>query len=115
MGNNSAPPLAPHMLGIPGGSRVTTIQQAKIFPAEGHAPMSGTEQNLHRAMMGGTPTLQNAGLVGNLMGGLTSIKAAPLAATATRKQQFWGMRSTVRSALMFDVKMFWLAAKTQGL
>ena len=81
-GNNSALPLAPHMLGIPGGSRVTTIQQAKIFPAEGHAPMSGTEQNLHRAMMGVTPTLQNTGVGGNGMGGTTSPEAAPPAATS---------------------------------
>ena len=40
--NDSAPPSAPHTLGIPGGARVTMIQQATIFLAEGHAHTAGT-------------------------------------------------------------------------
>ena len=42
LGNDSAPPLAPHRLGIPGGAGVTMTQQANTFLAEVHAPVEGT-------------------------------------------------------------------------
>ena len=58
------PPSDPQTLGIPDGAAVTIIQQETTFPVESHAPTSGTEQNLHRAMMGGTTTLQNTGVGG---------------------------------------------------
>ena len=63
LGNDSAPPLAPHRLGIPGGAGVMMTQQDTAFPAEGNAPTAGTAQNLHRMLMGGTPMLHNTGVI----------------------------------------------------
>ena len=40
--NNSAPPSAPHMLGIPGGTAVMITQQATKLPVGVNAPMAGT-------------------------------------------------------------------------
>ena len=67
-GNDSAPPSAPHILGIPGGAGVTMKQQNTEFLMEGYAPATGTAQNLHREIMGGTTMLQNTRLGGNIMG-----------------------------------------------
>ena len=112
-GKDSALPLAPHMLGIHGGSGVSMIQQATTFPAEGHAPMSETEKNLHRSMMGGNPTLQNTGVGGNGMGGMTSPEAAPPAATEAGKQQFLVRGIIGWFAVTAAVRMFGLAATTK--
>ena len=67
-GNDSAPPLAQHILGIPGGAGVTMTQQYTEFPMEGYAPTAGTAQNLHRDIMVGTTMLQNIGMGGNIIG-----------------------------------------------
>ena len=54
-GNYSVPLSAPGTLGITGGTGVTMTQQERAFPAEVHATTKGTAQNLHRALMRGTP------------------------------------------------------------
>ena len=80
--NDSATPSAPCTLGIPVGTGVMVTQQDTEFLAEGHAPTAGTVQNLHRALMGGIPMLQNTGVGGNGMGEEKSPAAVPPAATA---------------------------------
>ena len=77
-GNDIAPPSAPHTLGIPCGSGLIMTQQVTMFPVEVHAPTAGTTaQNLHRALMGGTPMIHNTGVGGNVMGGAIGTAAAP--------------------------------------
>ena len=77
-GNESAPPSAPRKLDITGGAAVMMKQQATMLSAGGIVPMAGeTAQNLHRALMGVTPTLHKTVMGGNEMGGTTWIAAAP--------------------------------------
>ena len=85
--NDSAPLSDPHTLRIPGGAAVTITQQETTFLADGHALMERTAQNLHRALMGGTPMLHNTGVGGNVMGGTTGPVAVPLIRTAAFLQQ----------------------------
>ena len=76
--------------------------------------MSGTtSQNLHRALMGGNPTLHNKFMGGNMMGGATGTAAAPLTAPEARKNQCAGRGGTGWSTLTEAVKMFGTAATTQ--
>ena len=47
-------------------------QQEKTLPVGDNAPMAETTaQNIHRAMMGGNPTLYNTVVRGNRMGEVT--------------------------------------------
>ena len=113
-GNNSAPPSAPLMLGITGGAAVMMPQHATTFTSGGNAHMAGkTAQNLHRAMMGETPTLHNTVVGGNIIGGTTGISAAPPAAPSAGQKQCMGRGSTGWSVLTEAVKMFGPEAKMQ--
>ena len=85
-GNGSAPPLAPHTLGIPKGAAVMIKQQATKLPEGGNEPtVETTAHNLHRALTEGNPTLHNAVVGGNGMGGATGKSAAPIVAPAAGK------------------------------
>ena len=113
-GNESAPPLAAHTMGITGDAAVMITQQATTFPAGGNAPMAGTTlQNLNKALMGGNPTLHNTVVRGNGMGGSTGTVAAPPATLTTGQHQCASRGSTGWSALTEAVKMFGPAATTQ--
>ena len=70
-------------------------------------------KTLHTMLMGGTPTLQNAGMGGNVMGGSTVIAAAPMEAMSAGRQKFSGGESTVWSTLTAAVKILGPAATTQ--
>ena len=86
--NKSAPPSAPQTLGIPGGAAVMMTQHATTLTAGVNAPVARTKaQNLHRAMMGGTPTLHNIVVGSNEMGGTAGIAAAPTLAPVAGQQQ----------------------------
>ena len=112
-GNDSAPPSAQHTLGIPGGDGLAMTQQAMTFTAEGHAPTAGTKvQNLHMALMGGTPMLYNTGVGGNGMREVTGTVAAPLAETGSRAAAIYGKGKYDYSALTLAVKFFGPAATT---
>ena len=87
-GNNSAPPLAPCTLGIPRGAAVIITQQVTTLPAGGNAPMTGkTAHNLHGALMGVNPTLNNTVLGSNVMGAVTGTVTAPLVAPEAGKKE----------------------------
>ena len=93
---------------------MTMTQQATTFMAEGHVPTAGTiAQKLHRALMGGTPTLHNTGVRGDGIGGTTGTESAPLAATEAGQHQLVGRGSTGWSALTEAVTMVGLAATMQ--
>ena len=69
---------APRMLVVPGRAAGRLTHQAKMSPAWGNTPRAGTtEQDLHRALMGGNSTLHSTVLEGNRMGGATGTAAAP--------------------------------------
>ena len=106
-GNESAPPLAAHTMGITGDAAVMITQQATTFPAGGNAPMAGTTlQNLNKALMGGNPTLHNISLGGNEMEGATGTAAAPLESPAAGQKKCMRRESTGWSALTESVKIF---------
>ena len=69
--------------------------------------------NLHRALMGVTPTLHNKVVGGNIMGGMTGIATATLEALALGQHQSAGRGITGWSALKKSVKSFGTAATTQ--
>ena len=77
-GKDSATPSVPHKLGSPGGAVVTMTKQATTFPAEGHAPTARTTaQNLHKALMGDIPMLNNTEVGVNVMGVMTGTVTSP--------------------------------------
>ena len=105
----SAPTLAPRMLGIPGGAAGRLTKQATTLPVGGGAPRAGTTaQDLHRALMGGSRTLHSTVVGGKKMGGATGTAAAP----AAGQQQCVGRGSMGWSALTEAMKMFGPAATT---
>ena len=106
-GNESAPPSAPLMLRIPGGADAMMTQQATALTEGGNATMAETtSKNLHRVLIGGTPTLHNTVVGGNGMGGTTGIMAGTPVAPATWKKHCTGRRSTGWSVLTEAVKIF---------
>ena len=109
-GNEIAPKLDPHTLGITGGAAGRLTQQAKKLPAGGNAPRAGkTAHDLHRALMGVNRTLHSTVVGGNRMGGATGTVSAP----AAGQHQCVGRGSTGWYALTEAVKMFGPAATTQ--
>ena len=65
---------------------------------------------MHQTLIGGTLTIQNAGVGVNGVGGA----AMNMAATASGQQKFTGKGSTLWSALTDAVNMSGPAATTQG-
>ena len=101
------------MLGVTGGTRVKMTPQETMFPAEVHVPMSGTAQNLHKALIVDTPTLKKKGVRGNGVGGTARPVEAPPSETVAGQKKFAGRGSTGWFALTAVVKMFGLAATIQ--
>ena len=90
-GNKSAPLSDPRTLGIPGGATVIITQQATTLPVGVNTPMERTTaHNLHRALMGGNPTLHNTVVGGNGMGGATGTVAAPASSPVAGQPQCAG-------------------------
>ena len=92
---------------------MTTKKQTAMFLVEVHAPTTGTEQNLNRALVGGTTPLQNTGVAGNRVGGTTRPAEVPPSAMAAGQQKFSGRGSTGWSALTLAVKILGLTVTTQ--